>query len=175
MVKSALAAFAVICVAIGLMHLPELPSAPPSCPGGVCPVPISNVSYQSVSYESLPLPTAMPVQITAVAPVVSANHWTHPSDIATHLADTHGVSASGMSREQALTLHDQLHESGTMRTVSRSYVSYQPQPVYRVAQVAMAPVRYVAARRPIRSVASIPVRLLQRQPVRSAVRRLFCR
>jgi len=168
MIRSALAAFAVVCVCIGLMQLPELPSAPPGCPGGVCPVPIS-----SVSYESLPLPTAMPIQITNVAPVVG--HWSYPGDIATHLAESHGVSAAGMSHEQALTLHDQLHEGGITRSASSSYVSYQTQPGYRVARVAMAPVRYVVARRPIRSVAAIPVRILQRQPVRSAVRRLFCR
>ena len=53
------------------------------------------------------------------------------------------------------------------------------QPVRRTVSVAVNMVATVpqAVRRvkPVRSLAAIPVRVFQRQPVRSAVRRLFCR
>jgi len=153
MIRSALAAFIVVCVCVGLMQIPPLTSAPPSsCPGGVCPVPMR------VAFETLPLPQAV-----SVVPV-SANHWTYPGEITTHMQNDHNISTAGLSREQALTLHDQLHESQTVRT------SYQ-----QVTHTAYAPVRYTTARRPIRSLASLPVRVMQRQPVRTALRRVFCR
>lgn len=39
-----------------------------------------------------------------------AARWTYPGDIASHLANGHGVSAAGMTRGQAEALHDRLHE-----------------------------------------------------------------
>jgi hypothetical protein len=38
-------------------------------------------------------------------------HWTYPGEIRQHLASGHGVNASGMSREEAESLHDSLHNA----------------------------------------------------------------
>jgi hypothetical protein len=97
--------------------------------------------------------------------VVSANHWTYPGEIRTHLAVSHGVNAAGMTTAQAEALHDSLHNGDTGYVVS-----YRP-----VAMMATAPVRYMARQQPIRQVASVPLRLIRSQPVRSAIRRIFCR
>ena len=58
-----------------------------------------------------------------VGPVVRSgglvrSHWTYPGTIDNHLTQDHGVSVNGMSREEMLSLHDSLHESG--RPVLRS-------------------------------------------------------
>jgi len=79
-----------------------------NCPGGVCP---TDQVYQS------------------------ANHWTYPGTIQNHLATDHGVSTSGMSRQQMLNLHDALHEG---RAVS-SFVS-SPAPVPALPPIPVAPV-----------------------------------
>jgi hypothetical protein len=38
-------------------------------------------------------------------------HWSYPGEIRQHLASGHGVNASGMSREEAESLHDSLHNA----------------------------------------------------------------
>lgn len=60
------------------------------------------------------------VSNTVSAPVVvsSSSHWTYPGDIASHLSTTHGQDVSGLTTEQQLTLHDDLHEG---RVVARSF------------------------------------------------------
>lgn len=54
-------------------------------------------------------------------------HWTYPGTIENHLASGHGVSTSGMTREQMLNLHDSLHEGAVkqnnMYTTTYSYPS----------------------------------------------------
>lgn len=61
----------------------------------------------------------------ALAGDAQAARWTYPGDIASHLANGHGVSAAGMSRAQAEALHDRLHEQGargmTSRGAARAY------------------------------------------------------
>lgn len=69
--------------------------------------------------------------IIMFAPAVLAGnprgHWSFPGDIRTHLQQGHGQQTAGLSYEQMLNLHDQLHTSGrtfsSQRKVSR--------PVYR--------------------------------------------
>jgi hypothetical protein len=39
------------------------------------------------------------------------SHWTFPGDIYSHLANGHGQSAAGLTREQAMRLHDNLHNA----------------------------------------------------------------
>jgi len=51
-----------------------------------------------------------------VTPVVRSgglvrSHWTYPGEIRQHLASGHRVKASGMSREEAESLHDSLHNA----------------------------------------------------------------
>lgn len=63
-----------------------------------------------------------------VCPTRSVAHWTYPGDIASHLANGHGVSAAGMSREQAETLHDRLHQQARGQVssqFSRGAVSFR--------------------------------------------------
>lgn len=180
MLRSAFTAFVVVFVGFAILQIPGRPETVPlpsaeaagfsfdvlplpvsgGCPGGVCPVPAraAEVVRAVVNVAATPV-------IRTVAPVVSANHWTYPGEIRTHLVASHGVNASGMTIAQAEALHDSLHNGSTSHAVS-----YRP-----VAMVATAPVRYVASRQPVRRVASVPVRLLSSQPVRSAVRRIFCR
>lgn len=67
------------------------PAATSSCPGGVCPTDI---------------------------PTHSLTHWSYPGTIQNHLATDHGVSTSGMSRQEMLNLHDALHEG---RVAASSY------------------------------------------------------
>lgn len=54
-------------------------------------------------------------------------HWSFPGDIKTHLQQGHGQQTAGLTYEQMLNLHDQLHTTGrtysSQRKVSR--------PVYR--------------------------------------------
>jgi hypothetical protein len=70
MIRSAIAAFAVVCVCIGLMQIPPLGSAPPmNCPGGVCPVPMR------VTFETLPVPQAVSVvPVSASEQTVSTSY-----------------------------------------------------------------------------------------------------
>lgn len=175
MIRSSIAAFATIVVAMFCLSwpqqseryaLPRAESAPPveydilpvpsmspvasvqsTCPGGVCPV-----------------PTAAPIRTTAVS-VVSApvrivrSHWSYPGEIRSHLATDHGVDATGMTRDQAESLHDQLHESGTVAQASTvSYVARQP---IRNTMCGIARVQ------PVRSVVRSVTRA---QPVRNAIR-----
>lgn len=56
-----------------------------SCPGGNCPT-TANV-----------LP----------------GHWTYPGTISNHLERDHGVSTSGLTRQEQLNLHDSIHEGTT--------------------------------------------------------------
>jgi len=72
---------------------------------------------------SKPTPVAVKSAVT-----VTRSHWTHPDTISNHLqSDQHaaevaamGVTLVGMSHEQMLTLHDQLHEARNGKTVSRT-------------------------------------------------------
>ena len=66
-----------------------------NCPDGKCPL-------QTVS---------------AVGPDDRPGHWTYPGSIDSHLKTVHGVDASGLTREQKLTLHDSLHESVKSKSV----------------------------------------------------------
>lgn len=173
MIRSTIAAFVVVCLCFAIMQIPgrpesvALPTAealPPqwetialpqaaSCPGGVCPVPTRVVA-------------ADPVVRQSVASVSRSSHWSYPGDIGSHLASDHGVSAAGMSREQAESWHDRLHES----VAGSSRQAYTPVQSYAYTRSS-----YRTVGRPVRRVASLPVRLLQRQPVRSFARRIFCR
>lgn len=191
MIKSSMAAFATMVVCFLLLQIPGRPetapvplsiAAPPSyetlpCPTGQCPL-VPRVIPQPVrqiapaSYA--PAAAAMPVVRNSNA------HWTYPGDIDSHMAASHGVSTAGMSHEQALSMHDALHEGRTYASSTVTYSSVSAPVVRYVARrpvlaVATAPVRYVVNRQPIRSIARLPVRILQRQPVRSFVRRVFCR
>ena len=56
---------------------------------------------------------------SVTSPIARAGHWSYPGSIENHLAATHGMSSSGMSREQMLALHDSLHE-GSRAPVSQS-------------------------------------------------------
>lgn len=59
-----------------------------------------------------------------------AARWTYPGDIASHLANGHGVIATGMSREQAEALHDRLHDQGQTRNLVRPNTwQYRSRPV----------------------------------------------
>jgi hypothetical protein len=75
------------------------------CPGGVCP------PRQPV--RSIVRAASIPVQSVG-------RHWTFPGDIASHLANGHGQSVAGLSREQMLNLHDSLHEGRTVSQPKRS-------------------------------------------------------
>lgn len=187
MLRSAFTAFIVVFVGFAILQIPGRPETVPlpsaeaarpsydilplpssgGCPGGVCPVPAraAEVVRSVLEVTAAPVVRVAAPVIRTVAPVVSANHWTYPGEIRSHLAASHGVNANGMTRAQAEALHDGLHNGGASHAVS-----YRP-----VAMVATAPVRYVASRQPVRRVASMPVRLLQSQPVRSFARRIFCR
>lgn len=186
MIKSSMAAFATMCVCFALLQIPGRPetapvpqsvAAPPSyetlpCPNGMCPA----VRAAVVA----PVRVAAAVVAAPVAVVRSAAHWTHPGDIHSHLQSGHGVSAAGMTTEQAKSYHDALHEGRSYASSTVTYSSVSTPTVRYVARrpvlaAATAPVRWVAARQPVRSIARIPVRIMQRQPVRSFVRRVFCR
>lgn len=73
----------------------EQSTATSSCPGGVCPQPMSNGYYDGTS------------------------QWTYPGDIAGHLqGGNHSISQvqlAGMSKDDMETLHDSLH-NGTRST-----------------------------------------------------------
>jgi hypothetical protein len=102
-----------------------------------------------------------PLQPKASQVVVSSAHsrgqWSYPGDIQSHMASTHGVNVSGMSLQQAETLHSQLHQQNV--TYART----------------TSTVRYTRAA-PARRVVTAPVRfIVNRQPVRSVLRRVFCR
>jgi hypothetical protein len=47
-----------------------------------------------------------------------AGHWSYPGSIDDHLKSQHGVDTSGMTREQMLSTHDALHESGQATPLS---------------------------------------------------------
>jgi len=46
-------------------------------------------------------------------------HWSFPGDIATHLRQGHGQQTAGLTYQQMLNLHDQLHRSSLQRKVYR--------------------------------------------------------
>lgn len=73
-------------------------------------------------------PTATPRPVpginTAAPPrAAAAGHWTFPGTIEGHLRTGHGVDPRGLTREQMLQLHDQLH---TARAASPAAVYYAP-------------------------------------------------
>lgn len=56
------------------------------------------------------------------AATVSAQRWTYPGEIHSHLASGHGVNAQGMTTEQAERLHDSLHNANrSSGVVQRAY------------------------------------------------------
>lgn len=189
MIKSSMAAFATMVVCFLLLQIPGRPetapvpqsvAAPPSyetlpCPNGMCPL-VPRVIQQTATRQIVPASQQTQISLSRSPVRTPKTHWTYPGDLEKHMAVGHGVSIEGMTSEQALDLHDALHEDRTTVTYSSvstptvRYVARRP-----VLAVATAPVRWVANRQPIRSIARIPVRILQRQPVRSFVRRVFCR
>ena len=52
-----------------------------------------------------------PVNSSTMTRSSGGTHWTYPGEIRQHLASGHGVDASGMSREEAESLHDSLHNA----------------------------------------------------------------
>ncbi len=123
------------------------------------------VSHPGGSYEAwLHASDIPPVRMQSVAvvrtPVVRVavveprhgHHWTHPGSIESHLRSGHGLSSSeiaGLSHEQKLTLHDNIHEGrgvqysyAAPRVVAVAqprvtYVDIQPQPVVMVSNPVM--------------------------------------
>ena len=61
-----------------------------------------------------------------VAQRSGGTRWTYPGEIRQHLASGHGVNASGMSREQAESLHDSLHNAQRGVRVQQP-IFYQPE------------------------------------------------
>lgn len=87
-----------------------------TCPGGQCPTsncPSGNCPTSNCPHGKCPLQT-----VAEVGPDDSPGHWTYPGTIDSHLKTTHGVDPSGLTREQKLTLHDQLHESAKATPVA---------------------------------------------------------
>lgn len=92
-----------------------------TCPGGQCPTsncpssncPTSNCPSGNCPNGQCPLQT-----VAEISPDDNPGHWTYPGTIDSHLKTTHGVDPSGLTREQKLTLHDQLHESAKATPVS---------------------------------------------------------
>jgi hypothetical protein len=159
MFRAAILAAVIVCLTHALLSYPGYESVPATpaidvlplpadCPSGQCPVraPVIRETMRAV---------AMPVVsvVEAVAHPHTRGQWSYPGDVYSHLASTHGVNASGMSLQQAESLHSSLHEQTAM--VSRSYVVGQP-------------VRNVVRFQPVRSV-------LRAHPVRTMLRRVFCR
>ena len=103
------------------------------CPGGVCPVPVRASALVVLPDGSIASRVVVRSAGVVAAPVirtvrtVSRSHWTYPGDIYSHIAGSHGVSAAGMSRDEAESLHDRLHESSRQSTVyrSRSVTTYR--------------------------------------------------
>lgn len=96
------------------------------CPGGVCPLPNKTYSQPVIapSFQYVQQPSYTPQQVyrdnIQYYWQSSNRHWTHPSTIQNHIASTHGVSTAGMTGEQLLTLHDQIHRGERpSRLVSR--------------------------------------------------------
>ncbi|MFO0383252.1 MAG: hypothetical protein ACK506_16235 [Pirellula sp.] len=97
-----------------------------NCPGGKCPInncPDGNCPTSNCPDGKCPLQT-----VAEVGPDTKPGHWTYPGSIDSHLKETHGVNASGLTHEQKLTLHDQLHESAKSKPVPVQSVST---PVYQ--------------------------------------------
>jgi hypothetical protein len=118
-----------------------------------------------------PKPAAVVVSSVIVKPVATvvsrsvtvgkdnkSGHWTYPGEITSHLMSDHKTNASGLSKEQKLTIHDQLHEgkivsvSSPARTVTTPIASYpvvvsqpvrkyMPMPVYRQPSKTYQPIR----------------------------------
>ena len=85
-----------------------------SCPGGICPTGVS--AYSVPSYAS----TAN----------TGGGHWSYPGTITNHLESEHGVSTSGLSRQEQLNLHDSLHEGGSPQSgrAPQATTYYYPSP-----------------------------------------------
>lgn len=54
------------------------------------------------------------------AATASAQRWTYPGEIHSHLASGHGVNANGMTTEQAERLHDKLHNQQAGNSVRQA-------------------------------------------------------
>jgi hypothetical protein len=77
--------------------------------------------------------------LSLFAASVQAQHWTYPGDVYTHLRMDHGVDASGMSYEQAASLHDSLHE-GRSRSRGGGPIVMQSRPVVRMRPLVRMPI-----------------------------------
>lgn len=93
---------------------PTTNSTASNCPNGQCPT-------TNCPDGKCPLQT-----VAEVGPDTKPGHWTYPGTIDSHLKNDHGVDASALTREQKLTLHDQLHESAKSTPVATV-----PAPVYQ--------------------------------------------
>jgi len=146
---------------IGIAAYPQRQICPP---GMVCPLPAYPTS---VSIPTIPVSA-------------SNSHWTYPGEIKQHLLSEHGVDASGMSHEEALNLHASLHESRYSTYVSTSNPSVVSYGSTGTSYASVSSVSYgstgstVAYRvgQPVRNVGRF---FANRQPVRSVLRRAFCR
>lgn len=95
-----------------------------SCPNGFCP----NVNTRATG------------------------HWTHPGTIGQHMATAHGTDTSGMTREEALSLHDAIHEGRAPNNISKTLLPVGPTiipvvqstptviPTYALSAYATAPI-----------------------------------
>ena len=105
-----------------------------NCPNGQCPTstcPSGNCPSSNCPDGNCPLQT-----VAEVGPDDRPGHWTYPGSIDSHLKATHGVDPSGLTREQKLTLHDSLHESGKSKSAP---VYSTPSPVYQTATRSTCP------------------------------------
>lgn len=94
-----------------------------SCPGGVCP-----------SSSTTTVTRTRTQQTNVVAS--TGSHWTYPGNIYDHLINGHGQSdylTSGLTPEQAKTLHDNLHEGRVSNVVTPTVTYYEVAPVANVA------------------------------------------
>lgn len=57
----------------------------------------------------------VPRQSSRKRATAARGHWTFPGDIFSHMQGAHGTDTSGMTAEQAMSLHDALHEAGRRR------------------------------------------------------------
>lgn len=101
--------------------------------------------------------------VSLFASFASAQHYSYPGDIWSHLKQDHGQSSyyvAGMTQEQTEQAHDALHQQ------SRSVTTVGVQVTSLTSRVMRS--------QPVRRIASLPVRVLRAQPVRTIARRLFC-
>ena len=141
MIRSSVFAFVVVCLCFAILQVPGTDAAGPSyellplpgdCPGGVCPVPKAT----SVSVMA-------PVSMAPISMIRSSPTWTYPGDIASHLANGHGVSSAGMTTAQAVAMHDSLH-NGYPTSSSVQYIRRTPVRITARAVAAIRPLQRVA-------------------------------